>query len=72
MHRIIECLKTPVGLKEVHAAIDDQDFAGALRCDAHTPIGNFVTIHDYHTRFPDGLNVTSGGQIFCSGSSWPC
>jgi hypothetical protein len=26
MHRIIECLKTPVGLKEVHAATDDQDF----------------------------------------------
>lgn len=41
MHRIIECLKTPVGLKEVHAAIDDQDLLLALwPRDAHTPIGN--------------------------------
>jgi hypothetical protein len=42
MHRIIECLKTPVGLKEVHAAaIDDQDLLLALwPRDTHTPIGN--------------------------------
>jgi hypothetical protein len=48
MHRIIECLKTPVGLKEVHAAIDDQDLLALWTSNAHTPIG----ICD-HTRLPN-------------------